>query len=214
MSDIRSFVLRQGRITKGQIRALKEGWSTWGVDFADQQINLATLFGNGNPVMLEIGFGMGDSLASQAAAARDCNFLGVEVHRPGVGHLLMKAQELDLANLRIINHDTVPVLTRMIAPATLDRMQIFFPDPWPRKRHHKRRLIQQPFLDLAASRLKPSGLLHIATDWLPYAEEIEKLLMAHADLERVAAPARPATKFERRGKRLEHEITDLACRKV
>lgn len=209
---IRSFAFR-GRMTKGQARALKSGWQRWGLDFADQPIDLPGLFSNTNPITLEIGFGSGDSLASQAAANPNNNFLGVEVHQPGLGHLLMQAEALALTNLRVINHDAVPVLQLMIAPGALACIQIFFPDPWPRRRHHKRRLVQQPFLDLAVSRLEPGGLLHLATDWPHYAESIAGLLSAHPGLEKVAAPPRLGTRFEQKGKQLQHEITDLAARK-
>lgn len=210
---IRSFVLRQGRMTKGQARALDVHWATYGVDVDGQLIDLEALFGNRNPVTLEVGFGMDDSLASQAASARCRNFLGVEVHRPGVGHLLLRAEELGLRNLKIIRDDAVQVLGCVIPPASLDALQIFFPDPWPKKRHQKRRLIQKSFLDLAAGRLQAGGLLHVATDWTPYAQEMRALFQAHPDFEMVGPPGRAETGFEKRGRKLGHLITDLACRR-
>ncbi len=210
---IRSFVLRQGRLTQGQEQALSRSWSRYGLE-PTSALNFSTLFGNDNPVTLEIGFGMGDSLADQAAARRDENFIGIEVHRPGVGHLLIRAEEAGLTNLKVINDDSVPIITELVADGSLAGLQVFFPDPWHKKRHHKRRLIQSPFMDLAAAKLATGGLLHVATDWVPYAEEVEALMRSHPAFEIVPAPARPGTKFEARGERLGHTITDLAARRL
>ena len=221
---IRSFVLRGGRLTKGQQRAFEHLWPRFGVEFDPHLLlDFQTLFGNSHPVWLEIGFGNGESLATMAAAHPERNFLGIEVHPPGVGHLLMKIEELGLENVRILRHDAVEVLERMIPPASLAGMLLFFPDPWHKKRHHKRRLVQPAFVELAASRLRPSGIFHAATDWAPYAEWILEHFEARADLfENLAGPGRyaerpetrPLTKFEARGQRLGQEASDLLFRRT
>lgn len=209
---IRSFVLRQGRLTQGQERALQESWPKWGLSLHDGQLNFAALFSNCNPVTLEIGFGMGDSLAEQAATNPGKNFVGVEVHQPGVGHLLMCAESQEITNIRIFSEDSVLVLDQAIPDHSLDRVQVFFPDPWPKKRHHKRRLVNAAFVRKITSKLVPGGCLHFATDWVPYAEEVEMLLADHPQFERCEPPGRPETKFERRGIKLGHEVRDLAWR--
>ena len=199
-------------MTRGQARALELGWSEYGLSSGAGTLDLKVAFGRLAPTVLEIGFGMGDSLAAQAKSNPEKNFIGVEVHKPGVGHLLAQALEQKLTNLRVYNEDSRDVLSQAIPPASLQAVQIFFPDPWPKKRHHKRRLLSPGFLDLIAGKLKRGGLLHIATDWLPYVEAVEQLFASRSDFELFATPLRPETKFERRGRSLGHEIVDLVYR--
>jgi tRNA (guanine-N7-)-methyltransferase len=214
---IRSFVQRQGRLTQGQQRALDNLWECYGVDPPAGLLDLDKIFGRRAPRILEIGFGNGESLAAMAEARPELDYLGIEVHRPGVGHLLMLAQQRDLRNLRIMVMDAVAVVERHLPDACLDRVQIFFPDPWPKQRHHKRRLIQPAFIEQVARKLKPGACLHLATDWDDYAQHILTVLTAVAALVNTAAnggfaarPAyRPATKFERRGESLGHPVRDL-----
>jgi len=214
---VRSYVMRSGRLTDAQRRALDELWPRFGVAYDPSPLDLAALFGREAPCTLEIGFGNGEHIAARALAEPSRNFLGVEVHRPGIGHLLRRAAAAGLGNLRIIDHDAVEVLRDQLGPGTLDEIEILFPDPWPKKRHHKRRLIQPEFASLAASRLRREGRLHVATDWAPYAEHMRLVLDDSPALERAAAGAsapasasRAATRFEQRGLRLGHEVTDLA----
>lgn len=211
---IRSYVLRQGRLTPGQQNALAELWPVYGLTTDMGQLDLSTLFARQQPICLEIGFGMGESLAEQASSNPNTNYIGIEVHRPGVGHLLMLAGNLKLANLRVFAQDSLEVLAQSLPDKSLASVQVFFPDPWHKKRHHKRRLINEEFLGLMIQKLAPAGLLHIATDWRPYAEEIEALLVNFPRFQPEAAPDRPETKFERRGLGLGHDITDLAYRLV
>jgi len=212
---IRSFVLRQGRLTDAQQRAIDTGMPVFGAAYAEQCLDLNQLFGREAPKILEIGFGMGESTASIAQSHPGQDFLGIEVHTPGVGSLLRQIQELRLNNLRLIQHDAVEVLQHMIADASLDGVHIFFPDPWPKKRHHKRRLIQTNFVALLVGKLKPGGYLHMATDWQEYAEWAMEILQAEPQLSNTApgyAPRpdyRPLTKFERRGLKLGHGVWDL-----
>ena len=212
---IRSFVLRQGRLTDAQQRAIDTAMPLFGVAYAEQCLDLNQLFGREAPKILEIGFGMGESTASIAQSHPGQDFLGIEVHTPGVGSLLRQIQELGLSNLRLIQHDAVEVLQHMIADASLDGVHIFFPDPWPKKRHHKRRLIQTNFVALLVGKLKPGGYLHMATDWQEYAEWAMEMLQAEPQLSNTApgyAPQpdyRPLTKFERRGLKLGHGVWDL-----
>jgi tRNA (guanine-N7-)-methyltransferase len=218
---IRSFVTRAGRITPGQLRALEELWPKYGVEFSQAPLELPRLFGRTAPVTLEIGFGNGDNLAQLARTHRQRDFLGVEVHRAGVGRLLLALENEALSNVRIVCHDAVEVLAWQLARDCLDEILILFPDPWPKKRHHKRRLLQAPFALLAASRLVPGGLLRLATDWQPYALEMLQTLAAVNALENlapggafVARPgARAPTRFERRGERLGHAVWDLEFRR-
>lgn len=213
---IRSFVLRQGRLTKGQEKALAEQWPKFGTKYAQSLINLDQTFGRPeSPKVLEIGFGMGETTAKIAQLMPEIDFLGVEVHTPGVGGLLKLIDENSLGNIRIIQHDVVDVLNHMIADASLDGVHIFFPDPWHKKRHHKRRLIQAEFVKLLCSKLKSGGYLHVATDWQEYAEWVLEILQ-HEDLLKNTAedyaekPAyRPLTKFENRGIKLGHGVWDL-----
>ena len=218
---IRSFVTRSGRITEAQERALTELWPKFGVDFAPRPLDAAALFGREAPRTLEIGFGNGENLVALAAGNPRGDYLGVEVHRPGVGRLLLALEQQALRNVRVICHDVVEVLERQIPPGFLREMLILFPDPWPKKRHHKRRLIQPTFAALAATRLARGGLLRLATDWEPYALQMLETLRSVAALENlsdyggfVARPAeRAPTRFERRGESLGHDVWDLAFRR-
>ncbi len=216
--SIRSFVTRAGRITVGQQRALEELWPKYGVEFASVPLDASALFGRVAPLTLEIGFGNGDNLARLAATYPQRDFLGIEVHRAGVGRLLLALKTQGLSNVRIICHDAVEVLERQIPPASVAEILILFPDPWPKKRHHKRRLVQEAFVKLATERLGSAGVLRIATDWQPYAAQMLETLSAAPALQNLAAAGgfapRPAerepTRFERRGERLGHEVWDLA----
>ena len=216
---IRSFVLRQGRVSNAQRRHYEEDLPRWGIPYSAAVLDATAVFGRAAPKILEIGFGMGETLAATAAAHPDNDYLGIEVHTPGVGSLLKQIEALGLSNLRIIQHDAVEVVRDMIWPETLAAVQIFFPDPWPKKRQQKRRLIQPAFVKLLASRLAPGGQLHCATDWEEYAEQMLAVLSAEEALENTVAdyasrPAtRPQTKFESRGLRLGHGVRDLVFRK-
>ncbi len=224
---IRSYVLRQGRVSNAQARAHDQLLPRYGIVCSPQPIDLAKVFGRTGPKILEIGFGMGETTAEIAAAHPENDYLGIEVHTPGVGSLLKQIDSSHLSNVRIIQHDAVEVLREMIVPASLDGAHIFFPDPWPKKRHHKRRLVQADFVALLASRLKPGGYLHLATDWQEYAEQMLDVLGAEPQLENTAAgpsaeprtgfaprPAyRPQTKFETRGLKLGHGVWDIVFRR-
>ena len=211
---IRSFVLRQGRMSPAQQRACDEFLPRYGVA-AGSPLDLPALFGNAAQVVLEIGFGMGETTAAIAAAHPGINFLGVEMHWPGVGALLRRIDAQRLPNVRVLRHDAVEVVERMIPPASLAGIHVYFPDPWPKKRHHKRRLLKPAFVHALALRLAPGGYLHVATDWEPYAEEILATLTAEPLLRNTAEgfaprPAwRPLTKFERRGLARGHPVFDL-----
>jgi tRNA (guanine-N7-)-methyltransferase len=216
---IRSFVTRAGRVSTGQRRALDELGPRFVVPYASAPANWDTVFERHAPRVLEIGFGMGATTAEIAGARPGDDFIGVEVHEPGVGALLKLIAEHELPNIRIIQHDAVEVLEHMIEPASLDGAHIFFPDPWHKARHHKRRLIQPKFVALLVSRLKPGAYLHCATDWQNYAEQMLEVLSADPTLENTAdgyAPRpeyRPVTKFERRGLRLGHGVWDLVFKR-
>ncbi len=218
---IRSFVRREGRLTEGQQRALDTAWPVYGIEPV-QQVNVDELFGRMAPLTLEIGFGNGVSLAAMAEAAPEINFLGIEVHRPGVGHLLYQLQQKQIKNIRVWCHDAVEILSHQIADSSLDRVLLFFPDPWPKRKHHKRRLIQDDFTTLIAQKLKPGGHLHMATDWRDYAKHIQKTLDANPLFLSLAAPGqfaarpdyRPETRFETRGKRLGHAVYDLIYQRI
>ena len=216
---IRSFVLRQGRVTIAQQRALDDLLPRFGIPYANKPLDLDTAFGRHAPHILEIGFGMGETTATIAAAHPENDYLGIEVHSPGVGSLMKRIGEENLQNIRVIQHDAVDVLQSMLPPESLDGVHLFFPDPWPKKRHLKRRLVQPPLLALVASRLKPGGYFHTATDWEDYATQMLSVLSAEPTLENTAAgyaerPAsRPQTKFEARGLRLGHRVWDLVFRK-
>jgi tRNA (guanine-N7-)-methyltransferase len=212
---IRSFVLRTGRLGTGQQKALEELGPRFVLPYRSEALDLSAAFGREARHVLEIGFGMGQATAEIARNHPETDYLGVEVHTPGVGALLKLVGEQGLSNLRIVQHDAVEVLRHMIPQAGLDGIHIFFPDPWHKKRHHKRRLIQPAFAELLASRLKPGGYLHLATDWQDYAEQMLAVLAANPHLRNSAegfAPRpehRPLTKFEQRGLRLGHGVWDL-----
>lgn len=212
---VRSYVLRQGRLSAAQARSLERGLPRWGLPYQNNPLRFDVVFGRKAPCILEIGFGMGHTTAQIARDRPDCDFIGIEVHTPGVGSLLKAIESHQLNNVRVIRYDAVAVLRDMIAPLSLDGVHIFFPDPWPKKRHHKRRLIQKPFVDLLVSRLAPGATVHCATDWEDYATHILAVLSAQPLLRNTAtgyAP-RPAwrgqTKFEQRGLRLGHDIWDI-----
>lgn len=215
--QVRSFVRRAGRITAAQSRALRELWPVYGIDPPERPLDLDEVFGRSAPRICEIGFGDGQALATLAAAQPEADFLGIEVHEPGIGRLLLTIERRGLENIRAIQHDAVEVLRDWLTPACLDRLHLFFPDPWPKKRHHKRRIVQPDFLGLAARVLKADGVLHMATDWENYAEQMLELADSCPRFRNAAGrglfsarPAeRPETKFERRGRRLGHQVWDL-----
>jgi tRNA (guanine-N7-)-methyltransferase len=245
---VRSYVLREGRLTAGQERAFAELWPRFGLDwqggdtldpraiFAGDRSALtsetvgrdphtsaaSTPPAQARPITLEIGFGDGESLAAMAAAAPERDFIGIEVHRPGIGHLLLRLEQEQLTNVRVLRADAIQVLTAALPPSCLDRVQLFFPDPWPKKRHNKRRIVQPGFIAAVARVLQPGGIWHLATDWPPYAEWMLRMLdAAPALFDNLAGPgrfsprppARPVTKFERRGQRLGHPVHDLLYRR-
>jgi tRNA (guanine-N7-)-methyltransferase len=215
--EIRSFVLRQGRLTPAQERAFAAHWARYGLDYEGRPRDFAAAFGRAAPLVLEIGFGNGEQLVHAAITEPGRNHLGIEVHRPGVGRLLNAAAAAGLANLRVMRHDAVEVLQHEVAPGTLSEIRIYFPDPWPKVRHHKRRLVQPEFVALAASRLWPGGVLHLATDWQDYANQMLSVADGCPALRNVAGAGRfsprPAWRieshFERRGTRLGHGVWDV-----
>jgi len=217
---IRSYVLRQGRRTDAQRRASAELLPRFGIPYSREPLDLDRVFGRAAPKILEIGFGMGETTARIAASHPGNDYLGIEVHAPGVGSLLQRIAAPGLSNVRIIQHDAVEVLESMIAPACIDGVHVFFPAPWPKKRHHKRRLIQPPFVALLASRMKQGAYVHVATDWEDYAQQIMEVLSIEPLLANTAdgyAPRpgqRPLTKFEDRGLKLGHGVWDLVFRRV
>ncbi len=217
---IRSYVLRAGRVGSGQARALAEIGPQFMLPYQAAVLDLDTVFGRTAPRILEIGFGMGEGLAEIATAHPENDYIGVEVHTPGVGALLKQLGERGRTNVRVIQHDAVEVLGHMLAPGSLAGAHIFFPDPWHKKRHHKRRLIQSPLVNLLASRIRPGGYIHLATDWQDYAEQMLAVLTAEPLLQNTAtdyAPrpdTRPLTKFEQRGIRLGHGVWDLVFRRL
>jgi tRNA (guanine-N7-)-methyltransferase len=216
---VRSYVLRQGRQTEAQRRAREGLLPRFGIPFARAPLDLDRAFGRAAPRILEIGFGMGDTTARIAARDPATDYLGIEVHTPGVGSLLKRISELGLNNVRVIQHDAVEVIEHMIPPASLAGIHVFFPDPWPKKRHHKRRLIQAPLVALLSSRLEPGGLLHVATDWEDYANQILATLSVEPQLVNTATAFarrpewRPLTKFEERGLKLGHNVWDVVFRR-
>ena len=218
---IRSYVLRERRLTAGQQRAFDNLWPRWGIDFNGQRLELPALFGNRQPVFLEIGFGNGESLAQMAASNPCCNYLGVEVHRPGVGHLLLEIERRNLGNLRLIRHDAVEVLQQGLDSGCLDGVYLFFPDPWHKQRHHKRRILRPALIAQLARVIRRGGVFHAATDWSDYAQQMMTLLSAAEAFENCAATGqftprpeyRPLTRFEQRGHRLGHGVWDLVFRR-
>ncbi|MFG6138870.1 MULTISPECIES: tRNA (guanosine(46)-N7)-methyltransferase TrmB [unclassified Halomonas] len=221
---IKSYVLRAGRMTAAQTRGLEEVWPRLGLTLEDGRQDLETLFGRRAPVVLEIGFGMGGSLIEQAETHPDTDFIGIEVHAPGVGKLLDEADKRGLTNLRVYREDALLVLERCLPEGSLDTLQLFFPDPWTKKKHHKRRIVQPAFVELVRTRLKPGGTLHMATDWEAYAEWMAEVMAEAPGYRNTAtddtAPYvprpefRPLTKFEQRGEKLGHGVWDLIFRRV
>jgi tRNA (guanine-N7-)-methyltransferase len=219
-AHIRSYVLRQGRVSNAQRQALDTLGPRFGIPYSAQMLELAQTFGRDAPKILEIGFGMGESTATIAQAHPENDYLAIEVHSPGVGSLLKQIGEMNLANIRIIQHDAVEVLRDMIPDNALDGVHIFFPDPWHKKRHNKRRLIQPAFIAQLVKKLKPGGYIHVATDWQDYAEQVLMVLGAESLLQNTVADYaprpdyRPLTKFEQRGLKLGHGVWDLVFRRI
>lgn len=216
--QLHSYVLRQGRLTKGQQRGFAAYWPQFGLPYQPQKLDLAEIFGNRHPVYLEIGCGNGEALASMAWQNPQSNYIGVEVHSPGVGHLLLKLAENGSTNVRICQHDAIQVLRDMLPDAALAGVYLFFPDPWHKKRHHKRRIVQADFIQLLAEKIQPGGFFHAATDWQNYAEHMLAVLESCTGLFSNSMPeggyaprpdGRPTTKFEQRGQRLGHGVWDL-----
>lgn len=219
---IRSFVRREGRLTRGQAHAIETLWPRYGLDAQGSETTPAAIFDRVATCILEVGFGNGEALLEQARSRPDRDYLGIEVYQPGVGRLLRRASELEIPNLRVLNADAFDVMARRLAPACLDHIVVFFPDPWPKKRHHKRRLVRPEFAELAARVLKPSGELWLATDWQNYAEHMLEVMEAAPGFTNLAADGgfhprpqeRPFTKFEQRGRSLGHGVWDLCYRRT
>ncbi|MCH8307192.1 MAG: tRNA (guanosine(46)-N7)-methyltransferase TrmB [Proteobacteria bacterium] len=219
---IRSFVRRAGRLTPSQAQALQELWPVFGIDFSDELIDLDSVFGRAAPSVLEIGFGNGETLVEQAAANPSTDFIGIEVHEPGVGHCLLRAHAAGISNLRLSRHDAIDVLRHQIPDASLRRINLYFPDPWPKKRHHKRRILQHDFLQMLSRKIEPGGTFHIATDWQDYAEQIDELIgsdhsfrLSERRTHGGGDPLdRSTTKFERRGLQQGHKIWDWRLTRI
>lgn len=209
---VRSFVRRAGRMTVAQRRALEESWPRFGIGFSHHLLDLDSIFGRQAPRTLEIGFGDGELLADMARREPGTDFLGIEVHEPGVGHCLLLIEKLGLGNVRLIRHDAVEVLQHQVPDGALQRINLFFPDPWPKKRHHKRRIVQPDFMRLVAAKLMNGGYFHTATDWAPYAGHMREVLAAEPAFRTpdITPAGRPSTKFQRRGERLGHEVFEQA----
>lgn len=222
MRTIRSFVLRAGRMTEGQQRAMDEIWPKIGLELSGGMLNLAEVFGREAPVVLEIGFGMGDSLVEMAKDQPEKNYIGIEVHRPGVGRLLKNASDQGLGNIRVFCDDAIEVLAQCIPDGSLDCIQLFFPDPWHKKKHHKRRIVQLSLAETLRHKLKVGGVFHMATDWENYAEHMMDVMSAAPGYRNLAGEGqyspqphwRPVTKFQRRGEKLGHGVWDLMFEKV
>ncbi len=219
---VRSFVRREGRITPSQQLALDTLWPKYGIEYTNTPIDLGIVFNHNAPISIDIGFGNGVSMLEIAAKQSDWNHLGIEVHRPGIGRLLAQLEEKTITNVRVICSDAVDVFKNMIANDSIDRALVFFPDPWPKKRHHKRRLIQSEFVQLLAQKLKSNAVLHLATDWQPYAEWMLEVLENENTFSNQAGTGefsekpdyRPTTKFETRGQNLGHGVYDLIYQRV
>ncbi len=219
---VRSYVRRPGRTTRAQRRALDTLWPRFGIDYSAQRLDLEQVFGRRAPCILEVGFGNGETLAELATAHPETDYLGVEVHEPGIGHLLLLLERMELGNVRVICHDAVEVLRHQVPPASLAGVNLFFPDPWPKKRHHKRRLVQAAFVELVARALEPAGSFHLATDWQDYAEHMLEVVDASPRFHNCSPEggfaasrgSRPSTKFEWRGRRLGHQVRDLVYRRT
>lgn len=222
LRTVRSFVRRQGRLTLGQQRALDNLWPLYGVEYQEQLLDLNSLFGRDADTILEIGFGNGDSLFQMAEKNPQNNYIGIEVHRPGIGHLLQLIEQSSVKNIRIVCHDAVDVLKQQIPDHSLTRLQLFFPDPWHKKKHHKRRIVQHDFVNLVAQKLKHGGLFHLATDWEDYAKHMLQVLTASNVFNNLSPQndyvdrpkERPITKFEQRGHRLGHGVWDLLFKRA
>ncbi|MGN1393327.1 MAG: tRNA (guanosine(46)-N7)-methyltransferase TrmB [Succinivibrionaceae bacterium] len=223
MRRIKSYVLREGRLTVGQERALNELWPLWGIEYKEEQIDFCKIFGRDeSPTTIEIGFGMGKSLVEMAKNETNRNFIGIEVHTPGIGSCLSDIRNENLSNLRIIHHDAIEVFQNMIPDDSINTIQLFFPDPWHKARHHKRRIVKESFLDLIIPKLKTGGKIHMATDWENYAEQMLEVLSTDQRLKNTSEnntyvprpETRPLTKFELRGQRLGHGVWDLIFEKV
>ncbi|MGS0694627.1 tRNA (guanosine(46)-N7)-methyltransferase TrmB [Shewanella sp. 0m-4] len=222
LRKVRSFVLREGRLTKGQAQAMEQQWPIMGLDYTPESIDLVEVFGREADTVLEIGFGMGASLVEMAKAAPELNFIGIEVHKPGVGACLAEAAEAGVTNLRVYHHDAIEVLENSIAEGSLACVQLFFPDPWHKTRHHKRRIVQAPFAELIRKKLKVGGVFHLATDWENYSEHMLEVMNAAPGYKNQSATGdvverpdhRPLTKFEARGHRLGHGVWDLMFERV
>ena len=220
--SIRTFVLRQGRLTEGQQRSLDLYWDEYGIRIDQQRIDVDACFDTTAPVWMEIGFGNGSALAYMAERNPLVNFLGVEVHLPGVGHALGEIAALDLKNVRVVRYDVLDLIEHYMPPGSIDRILIYFPDPWHKTRHHKRRLVNAGFLDMVSALLKGDALIHFATDWVPYARQVRSVVEAHAQFECLTeadqlsqiTSLRPETHFERRGDKLGHQVTDIVIRKI
>jgi len=220
--SIRTFVLRQGRLTEGQQRSLDLYWKEYGIQPDEQRIDVQACFDAPAPVWMEIGFGNGSALAYMAERNPQVNFLGVEVHLPGVGHALGEIAALDLKNVRVVRYDVLDLMEHFMSPGSIDRVLIYFPDPWHKTRHHKRRLVNAGFLDMVGPLLKGDALIHFATDWVPYARQVRSVAEAHAQFECLTdvdqlsqiTSLRPETHFERRGDKLGHQVTDIVMQKI
>ncbi len=218
---IRTFVRREGRMTKSQARALEELLPVYGIQLSEDTLDFDKIFDRQAETILEIGFGMGESLVEMAAAEPEKNFIGIEVHRPGVGACLNGIHDAALKNVRVMSEDAITILKQQVADHSLDAIDIYFPDPWPKKRHHKRRMIQAEFVVLLHAKLKSGGIFHLATDWQPYAEWMMEILSADKGFKNLAGSGefspkpswRPETKFERRGIKLGHEVYDLVFKR-
>lgn len=219
---IKSFVIRAGRMTQGQKLAIETGWQDYGLELTETPLNYQQIFGHNGPITLEIGFGMGQSLFTMAQQAPEHNFIGIEVHKPGVGALISLLQEHQLPNVRVFNCDALDVLKQAIPDHSLDRLLLFFPDPWHKARHHKRRIVQTEFVQLVRKKLKIEGIFHLATDWQPYAEHMLEVMQTAEGYQNLAVdnqyiprPAeRPKTKFETRGEKLGHGVWDLKFKRI
>lgn len=221
LRQVKSYVQRAGRVTKKQQQALENYAEKYMIDYnQNKQIDFSEMFSNNNPVVLEIGFGMGGSLIQMALENPDKNYLGIEVHKAGVGNILYEIEHQNIPNLVVMSHDAVEILENMIADESLSGIQVYFPDPWHKKKHNKRRLVNQSSIDLFAKKLKAGGVFHYASDWLPYAEDVLELLENDDKYQNMYigfAPRpewRPLTKFEKRGQNLEHQISDILFEKV